>query len=804
MGMPLQPPASLALFYARAKETFLTPNGPYELLVSSDVLAIFHLTEGKPLAPPPDPAIFNELAGIVEQNLKDSLDRFVVATFNNVGTPRAHCGSVGGLSIGIAWSAPPLIASFTLGGARWWRLIALPGMWLGLTIFISAMYGVCMMIYVFGDLRQLRSFELSRPAISPPKPQEPAHVHNSPVRNVHRVAGNGQRERVGSISREMISGPFRIPQAITRPPKALVVSTRPSVGTIDSHQSGAASQRSRGRVSQRSRVRSRSPSVDSESDASAASVSIADSASSIAYSEEESDDEGYADSDTSSVVRSKRKSRRAGSRRGSEATTTTTTRGGRRASRRPRIFISDAFYDEHPSPEGPATAGFTMDGSGMVWSGVPTPGRHLVNANAMRARGVAVTSNPNGGGMAGPGGAVPGSAGGPPLWPDYAQNEEEEMNATATFIGRYVYEDNDFRFGNANCSWSMRSGSLEASGHSHSYSYSTSHGNSNRRPSGGGVSGSERASGDDLERGMGIGKSLTRMAVERQPVGVFDFDALPPPPMRRRTPTVSSGRSGDSGVQEEAPVPAMPSHIPTVPSHISTVPSHIATVPQAAPVSPIGTGKVHFGAGMDEEKGVMKEERVGVKRKIGWRERVLVYIQTKCGPGNVVSFHMRNVEKAQQQGQLVDENGDQQLRSPISPLDEKTLGSGSNWGSPYSTLRKTPNLSAYPSHLAYSPSSPSIPSQPANSNPNSNPNQKTSHSYSYSYGRPRSNSTTSSTWRDGFKKVSRVPAFASPLTPILNPVIGRAQWEIVVRSALMSLVCCLVVVGGLLAVPEKA
>ena len=88
----------------------------------------------------------------------------------------------------------------------------------------------------------------------------------------------------------------------------------------------------------------------------------------------------------------------------------------------------------------------------------------------------------------------------------------------------------------------------------------------------------------------------------------------------------------------------------------------------------------------------------------------MVYIQTKCGPGNVVSFHLRNVEKAQQQqGQSVDENGEQQLRSPISPLDEKTLGSGSNWGSPYSTLRKTPNLSAYPSHLAYSPSSPSIP-----------------------------------------------------------------------------------------------
>ncbi len=47
LGPPLQPPPSLALFYARAKETFLTPNGPYELQVPTDVLSIFHLTEGK-------------------------------------------------------------------------------------------------------------------------------------------------------------------------------------------------------------------------------------------------------------------------------------------------------------------------------------------------------------------------------------------------------------------------------------------------------------------------------------------------------------------------------------------------------------------------------------------------------------------------------------------------------------------------------------------------------------------------------------------------------------------------------------
>ena len=33
-----------------------------------------------------------------------------------------------------------------------------------------------------------------------------------------------------------------------------------------------------------------------------------------------------------------------------------------------------------------------------------------------------------------------------------------------------------------------------------------------------------------------------------------------------------------------------------------------------------------------------------------------------------------------------------------------------------------------------------------------------------------------------------VPAFAAPLTPVLNPLVGRAQWEIVVRSAAMAAV----------------
>lgn len=56
-------------------------------------------------------------------------------------------------------------------------------------------------------------------------------------------------------------------------------------------------------------------------------------------------------------------------------------------------------------------------------------------------------------------------------------------------------------------------------------------------------------------------------------------------------------------------------------------------------------------------------------------------------------------------------------------------------------------------------------------------------------------------WRTRLRRVAAVPAFKSPLTPVLNPVVTRAQWEIVVRSAMIALVVSVIVVGALVAVP---
>jgi len=56
-------------------------------------------------------------------------------------------------------------------------------------------------------------------------------------------------------------------------------------------------------------------------------------------------------------------------------------------------------------------------------------------------------------------------------------------------------------------------------------------------------------------------------------------------------------------------------------------------------------------------------------------------------------------------------------------------------------------------------------------------------------------------WRARRDRVLSVPAFKSPLTKILSPLVTRAQWEVVVRSGILSFVISSVVVAVFVAVP---
>ncbi|KAF9468541.1 hypothetical protein BDZ94DRAFT_1279639 [Collybia nuda] len=156
----------LAMFYARAKQTFFMPNSMYELRLPSHILAPFHASDG---SLHPDPIIFAEVEQETRRTLEKSLQRFVHAQLNNVGNNRVLCGIVAGAFFCLAGSIPPLVVNFTTGEERWSRLAAFPGMWIGLTILLAALNGICLGVYIFGDLRQLHKFELSRPQISKPQ-----------------------------------------------------------------------------------------------------------------------------------------------------------------------------------------------------------------------------------------------------------------------------------------------------------------------------------------------------------------------------------------------------------------------------------------------------------------------------------------------------------------------------------------------------------------------------------------------------------------------------------------------------------
>jgi hypothetical protein len=163
----LQYSSQLAMFYARAKHTFFTPGSEYELNLSSSLLAPFHQPD---MPPYPDPDMLKPVAAETFQTLEESLRRFVHAQFNNAGNNRVLCGVIAGIFFSLLGTLPPIAYNLANGGPRWIRLSALPGLWIGLTILLASLNGICMGVYVFGDLRQLRKFELLRPSISKPQP----------------------------------------------------------------------------------------------------------------------------------------------------------------------------------------------------------------------------------------------------------------------------------------------------------------------------------------------------------------------------------------------------------------------------------------------------------------------------------------------------------------------------------------------------------------------------------------------------------------------------------------------------------
>ena len=157
------PPTSptLALFFARGLDTFFCSSSPHELPLPPELASHSQYLHALGRSAHPDPLTLSAIRTYAEDSLRSSLDRCVRATLSNVGSYRAWCGIAGGSVITLVGTVPVLAVNFAKGHSRWERLAILPGLWLGLTVLFASLCGICLMIYIFGDLRQLRRYVAS-------------------------------------------------------------------------------------------------------------------------------------------------------------------------------------------------------------------------------------------------------------------------------------------------------------------------------------------------------------------------------------------------------------------------------------------------------------------------------------------------------------------------------------------------------------------------------------------------------------------------------------------------------------------
>ncbi|EKM49495.1 uncharacterized protein PHACADRAFT_265007 [Phanerochaete carnosa HHB-10118-sp] len=850
---PLPPNPSLALFYLRAKETFFAPGAPYDLNIGSNVLGAFFPTEdekagarssrhdtgdpydalrnlsskdfqriskganslGGKLPPPPDPQVFDEIKDIVEGRLKASLERLVVATYNNVGMSRAYCGNAGGMVIGIITSGPPLAASFSLHASRWWRIFALPGMWLGLTIFISALYGVCMMIYIFGDLRQLRSFELSRPAISNPKPlrSDPLSVHRESLKNITRNPSKPPSPTGVTFTNPFPTSGGPATFSITPSPTTSVLpDSKRSLPALDL---GAPSEKavprkmslptglffgSRARAEQDETERERfermlreattplthppvmppPPRVRPASVSEAAldplesspclptltivppervhfdhgkrksldgaALEVTRACDNEEIEEEGVSDEGYTSDSSCGSSGSDSESDEDEDEDEDECVDPTQRTRRRRRRRRPAIEVSDAFYDEHPSPEGPATAPADWFPSSLERAARMNPIRDCPGPVPPHVSGF--TSSNTSSYLASSRGSAathgkkkpPPTPGRDPLWPDYDGNGEspsawaqwmqrdaddgrraersdqqhEPLPGTAMFIRPYAYDASE--------PWVAGCGP------------------------------------DDLEKGL-------RHRAAGGPVGGdgFDFDGLP----ARTTFSVT--------LKPSAP-------------HLKEDAKGKGATDRASSPAPSQGTRSDLGSAIDAE-------RCGWLARQWWQ--ALEFLQRHCSPDNVVQVlrqrRSRERAEASKEEEKAGARGDTRKGEREREKGKKKEEKGWDRETKEKEKEEKEKGGERDVEKAVEPA----PQEPAarRNQPCPAPNRPLAPA-----GEPECEVNG---WRRRLRRVYlSVPAFAAPLTPVLNPLVGRAQWEIVVRSATAALVISLAVVGGLLGVPE--
>lgn len=222
----------LTISFARARSTFFDSSSHLELNLPSELLEPVVNPNANPT---PSPADLADIQKHVEGMLRESLMKFVVGSCKNSGRRRGFFAIFVGMAAILVGLAPVLM-SILRGESRYVRLAALLPFWFGAMTAIAGFHGVCIVIFLFGDARQLYPYELARPKLPCTIPvMEPLSLPMP----VTTAGGGGGKPWDGSVS----GSSYIDEKAMPMSPMSTAVAHTPELGggeTVRHSGSGSA------------------------------------------------------------------------------------------------------------------------------------------------------------------------------------------------------------------------------------------------------------------------------------------------------------------------------------------------------------------------------------------------------------------------------------------------------------------------------------------------------------------------------------------------------------------------------------
>ena len=213
----------LTLSYNRARGTFFDPSSHLELNLPGELVENL-LKAAKPLSHP-TPTMLGDIQRHVEEMLRESLTHFITHSCRNSGRRRGMFAIVVGFAAMLVGLAPVLMSIYH-HEARAVRVASLFPFWFGATTAIAGFHGVCVVIFLFGDARQLYPYELARPSLDPVSILSPMDLLPLPVTSPRKSTSSSEKEKEdGGISpgwndRDLKSHPV-VPSPTTPYPDSL-------------------------------------------------------------------------------------------------------------------------------------------------------------------------------------------------------------------------------------------------------------------------------------------------------------------------------------------------------------------------------------------------------------------------------------------------------------------------------------------------------------------------------------------------------------------------------------------------------